>query len=33
MDKIIEVKNLIKKYGENTILNNVNFKIKRGELV
>lgn len=33
MDKIIEVKNLIKKYGENTILNNVNFKIERGEVV
>ena len=33
MDTIIEVKNLIKKYGENTILNNVNFKIERGDVV
>ena len=33
MDKIIEVKNLIKKYGENTILNNINFDIEKGEVV
>ena len=33
MDKIIEVKNLIKKYGENTILNNISFDIEKGEVV
>lgn len=33
MKKMIEVKNLIKKYGENTILNNINFEVEKGEVV
>ncbi len=33
MQKMIEVKNLIKKYGENTILNNINFEVEKGEVV
>ena len=33
MKKMIEVKNLVKKYGENTILNNINFEVEKGEVV
>lgn len=33
MQKMIEVKNLVKKYGENTILNNINFEVEKGEVV
>lgn len=30
---IIEVRNLVKKYGNKTIFNNVNLDIKRGESI
>ena len=33
MQKMIEVKNLVKKYDENTILNNINFEVEKGEVV
>lgn len=32
-ENIIEVKNLTKKFGENLILNNVNFTVKKGDFI
>ena len=32
-DKIIEVKNVIKKFGDVTVLDDVNLSIKRGQFV
>jgi ABC-2 type transport system ATP-binding protein len=32
MEKIIEVKNLVKKFGDFTAVNNISFEVKRGEI-
>ena len=32
MDLILETNGIIKKYGNKTVLNNINMKIKRGDI-
>jgi len=33
MNNFIEIHNLVKKYGKETILNNVNLTLKKGEII
>lgn len=33
MEKIIEVKNIVKKYGDNVVLDNVSLEVNKGEVV